>query len=108
MMMKKALFTLALATAFSAAHAADGNAAAGKEKSTTCAACHGPDGNSPSPDFPKLAGQEQDYLAAALHQYKTGKRKNPIMAGFAANLSEQDIADLTAYFSSQRGLFLKY
>ena len=66
MMMKKALFTIALATAFSAAHAADGNAAAGKEKSTTCAACHGPDGNSQSPDFPKLAGQQQDYLEAAL------------------------------------------
>jgi cytochrome c553 len=107
-MMKKALFVLLLATAFSTAHAASGDLVAGKEKSTTCAQCHGPDGNSSSPDFPKLAGQQEDYLVAALHQYKTGKRKNPIMAGFAANLSEKDMADLAAYFSSQQGLVVKY
>jgi cytochrome c553 len=108
-MIKKALFVLALASAFSVAHAAKGNPAAGKEKAAAiCASCHGADGNSPTADFPKLAGQHADYLEAALHQYKAGKRKNPIMAGFAANLSDQDMADLAAYFSSQQGLTIKY
>ena len=73
-----------------------------------CEACHGPDGNSPTGDFPKLAGQNEDYLVATLAQYKSGKRKNPIMAGMAAPLSKQDVADLAAYFASQQGLQLKY
>lgn len=79
-----------------------GSAAAGKQKATTCQACHGADGNSQSPEFPKLAGQYQDYIIHALHAYKNGTRKNPIMKGFAANLSDADIADLAAYFSSQK------
>jgi cytochrome c553 len=84
-----------------------GNADAGKQKSAVCAACHGADGNSVAPDFPRLAGQQPDYLAKALHDYKSGARKNAIMAPQAANLSSQDIADLAAYFSSQQGLFVK-
>jgi cytochrome c553 len=81
---------------------------AGKEKSKTCAACHGPEGNSASADFPRLAGQHYDYLVKALNDYKSGTRKNPIMAPQAANLSNRDIADLAAFFSQQRGLQVKY
>ncbi len=67
-----------------------------------CAACHGADGSSSqTPDYPKLAGQYPDYLMQALHDYKTGKRENPIMKGFASTLSEQDIEDVAAWFSSQ-------
>lgn len=82
--------------------------AAGKEKSKTCAACHGPDGNSPAAEFPKLAGQHYDYLVKALNDYKSGARKNPVMAPQAANLSKRDIADLAAFYSQQKGLKLKY
>lgn len=84
-----------------------GNAAAGKEKSAACAACHGADGNSTTPDFPRLAGQNEDYIQVALTHYKNGKRKNAIMSGQVANLSKQDMADLAAYFSSQQGLVVK-
>ena len=67
---------------------AAGDANAGKGKSTVCAACHGPDGNSPTPAFPKLAGQNDDYLAQALRAYKNKVRTNAIMNGQAAGLSE--------------------
>jgi len=85
-----------------AAHA--GNLEAGKEKSRTCAACHGPDGNSATGDFPRLAGQHYDYLVKTLHEYKVGKRKNAIMAPQVANLSQRDMEDLAAYYSHQQGL----
>ena len=83
---------------------ARGDAESGKAKvAQACAACHGPDGNRPSaPDQPILAGQYADYLAKALRDYKTGKRNNPIMKGFAAQLSRQDMEDLAAWFSSQK------
>jgi cytochrome c553 len=68
-----------------------------------CAACHGPEGNKPTaPENPILAGQHQDYLAKALKDYKSGKRNNPIMKGFAATLSTQDIENLAAWFASQK------
>ena len=89
----------------SVAHA--GNAAAGKEKAKACAACHGADGNSASADFPKLAGQNADYIVKSLQGYKSGTRKNPIMAPMGTNLSQRDMEDLAAYFSSQQGLSLK-
>jgi len=85
-----------------------GDADAGKKKSQTCAACHGPDGNSPAPDFPKIAGQHYDYLLKALKDYQSGARKNPIMAPLVANLTQRDIEDLAAYYSGQRGLVTKY
>ena len=91
--------------ALAALPVAAGNVAAGKAKSATCAACHGADGNSPTPDFPKLAGQHQDYLLRALLDYKLGNRGNPIMQGQVANLSKADMADLAAYFSSRKGLY---
>lgn len=79
-----------------------GNVAAGKQKSVTCQACHGVDGNSPTPQYPRLAGQYEDYLQKALRDYVTGGRTNPTMNSLAANLSEQDRADLAAYFASQK------
>lgn len=85
-----------------------GDADAGKKKSQTCVACHGPDGNSTAPDFPKIAGQHYDYLLKALKDYKSGARKSPVMAPLVANLSQRDVEDLAAYYSSQRGLVTKY
>ena len=85
----------------SAAANAAGDADAGKTKAAMCAACHGPDGNAGiDPQYPRLAGQYRDYIVKALHEYKAGDRKNPIMAGFAGTLSDADIEDLAAYFSS--------
>jgi len=78
-----------------------GDVDAGQKKAQACAACHGPDGNGPAPNFPRLAGQHEDYLLKSLQDYKSGKRKNAIMNGMAAPLSEADIANLSAYFASQ-------
>jgi len=101
------LLVIAAALAVGAvAHA--GDPAAGKEKAKVCAACHGENGISQAPDFPKLAGQYNDYLVRAMNDYKTGARKNPIMAGQVANLKKEDIADLSAYFASQQALVVKY
>ena len=85
-----------------AAHA--GNPEAGKEKSRTCAACHGPDGNSAAADFPKLAGQHYDYLVKSLKDYKSGARKNAIMSPQVANLTQRDFEDIAAFYSQQQGL----
>lgn len=82
------------------AAAADAAAGAVKVKEV-CQACHGMNGNSTSPDYPRLGGQHADYLRQALRDYKSGARKNPIMNGFAATLSEQDIENVAAYFASQ-------
>jgi len=79
---------------------AAGDPARGKTKIATCVACHGQDGNSVDPQYPRLAGQYADYLAQALHEYKDGQRNNAIMKGFAATLSDQDIQDVSAYFST--------
>ena len=78
-------------------------AAAGKEISATCAGCHGADGNSDNEQFPKLAGQYDDYIERALLDYQSGKRNNAIMSGFVGNLSKQDIKNLADYFRSQQG-----
>ena len=91
-------------TGASATAAAAGDAAAGKEKSAVCQACHGTDGNGTQPIYPRLAGQYATYIIRALEDYKTGARKNAIMAGFAAPLSAQDRADLAAFYASQKGL----
>ena len=89
---------------------AGGDAAKGKEKAAICSACHGADGNTPlSPEYPKLASQPADYLEKALRDYKSGKRKNPLMSPQAQNLSKPDMKDLAAYFSSLNGdLKVKY
>jgi cytochrome c553 len=93
--------TLCLITilVFSSTRAA-GNADAGKEKSAVCAACHGADGNSVNPEWPKLAGQNAGYIVKQLTYFKDGERVNETMKGIASNLTEQDREDLAAYFSS--------
>lgn len=96
------VITLILGCGLSAGALADGNYAAGQAKSAMCAACHGPDGNSVSPSFPKLAGQHAAYIEKQLADFKSGKRQNAIMNGMAAGLSPQDMANLAAYFSDQR------
>jgi cytochrome c553 len=78
-----------------------GDATAGAAKSAVCAACHGVDGNSVDPQYPKLAGQHESYIARQLALYKTGERENAIMLGFAAMLSAQDMRDIGAYFATQ-------
>jgi len=101
--MNKWLVSGSIVVALSAgAVQASGDAAAGKEKSATCAACHGPDGNSVNPIWPKLAGQHQDYLYKQIMDFKTGARTDQTMTAMAAVLSEQDAADLAAYFASQQ------
>lgn len=92
-----AFFVLSAATAMS--HAA-GDPAAGKSKAAACAACHGMDGNSANPEWPSLAGQLAGYLAKQLHDFKAGRRENALMAGQVAALSDQDMADLAAYYAS--------
>ena len=112
--MKKTLILALTSLAFStsAAWAADaalkGDPAAGKTKSATCAACHGADGNSINPEWPKLAGQSEGYLFKQLQNFKAGKdaeggRYNATMAPMIDPLTEQDMADLAAYFASQTG-----
>ena len=94
---------VALLGAMLAFNANAGDAAKGQKKAAeVCAACHGPDGAKPSaPDQPVLAGQYYDYLVQALTDYKIGRRTNPIMKGFAGQLSKQDIDDLATWFSGQ-------
>jgi cytochrome c553 len=93
--------TVVLAAESAVTNAYVGNADQGKAKSATCAACHGADGNSAAADYPKLAGQHTTYLESSLKAYRDGSRANAIMAGMAAPLSDEDIADLAAYFSTQ-------
>jgi cytochrome c553 len=81
--------------------AAGGDPAAGKEKSGTCAGCHGSDGNSMNPEWPKLAGQNPEYIVKQLEYFQDGERESPVMAPMAMGLSEQDRQDLAAYFASQ-------
>ena len=104
--MKNLIFSTALLVflGLSPSAIAAGDAAAGKAKSAACAGCHGPDGNAANPAWPKLAGQHAAYLAKQLKDFKEGKtRKDPMMSGQVAGLSEQDMLDLAAFFASQTG-----
>ena len=99
--MKRVLLTatwVALVVAAGSAAAA-GDAAAGKAKSAVCAGCHGPNGMSAIPNYPNLAGQKEVYLAKALNDFKSGARTDPTMKAMAAPLSDEDIANLAAYFA---------
>ena len=95
----RAAASLLLATSLQAV--ADGDASAGQAKSAICAACHGADGNSSVPNWPKLAGQHANYIARQMTLIKSGDRPVPEMMGFVAGLSDQDIQDLAAWYSSQ-------
>lgn len=104
--MKKLLTTGVLVLAVSIAHA-DGDAAAGKAKAVVCGACHSADGNSAIAMYPKLAGQNERYLLKQMKDIKSGDiskggRSIPMMTGQLDNLSEQDMADIAAYFASQK------
>ena len=79
---------------------ASGDAAAGKVKAATCSACHGANGISQVPVNPNLAGQVPGYISAQLKAFKSGERKNAIMAGMAASLSDEDMDDLDAFYAS--------
>lgn len=96
-----AVVVLGLAQAVSAAPLV-GDATAGQAKAAACAACHGADGNSVAPNFPRLAGQGARYIVKELSDFKAGRRQNAIMNGMAAGLSDQDMADVAAWFSSQK------
>ena len=102
-MSQRLLISLAAAAAILAgAGAQAANIDAGRAKAKeVCAACHGENGNSTVPDYPRLAGQHADYLAKALRDYKAGARKNAIMSAFAVALSADDIDNLSAYFHAQ-------
>lgn len=101
----KRTIVLLLLSLFSGAALAAGNAQRGEAKAKQlCAACHGADGNTPlQAEYPRIAGQHQDYLYKSLREYKSGARKNAIMGSQVANLSRQDMQDLAAYFASQKG-----
>jgi cytochrome c553 len=103
-MTAKLVATLSLVAALgwtSSAFAAVGTKEAGQAKAATCSACHGMDGNSLSPEWPNLAGQHVSYIVKQLTLFHGGQRQNPLMSPMAATLSEQDMADLAAWFSSQ-------
>lgn len=97
-----AILALTCSWIIAAEAGADGSVEAGKQKSVTCSACHGPDGNnSVNPEWPNLAGQHASYLFAQLQAFKQGTRVNPLMSSQAMLLSEQDMEDLAAYYASQ-------
>jgi cytochrome c553 len=77
-------------------------AAGGAKFQTVCAACHGADGNSAAPENPKLAGQHPEYLYKQLVEFKSGKRKNAVMQGFAATLSDEDMRNIAAWAAGQK------
>lgn len=96
------LLVLSVALSLSQAPAlASGSVEVGKARAVVCAACHGTDGNSLNPEWPSLAGQHETYVAASLQTFRKGTRQNVLMSGQAAALSDQDIADLAAYFAAQ-------
>ena len=98
----KTLLNLTAAVLFSSLASVSfaGDAAAGKAKSMTCAGCHGTNGISNNAMWPNLAGQKQAYLASSLQMYRDGRRKNAMMSAMATNLTDADIANLAAYYSS--------
>ena len=101
-MMKKVVQVAMLAsmTVACSTGATAGDVAAGKAKAAMCAACHGASGVSISPMWPNLAGQQEAYLAKQLRDFKSGQRKDPVMGGLAKPLSDEDIANLAAYYAS--------
>ncbi|MBB4861994.1 cbb3-type cytochrome c oxidase subunit III [Pseudomonas nitritireducens] len=101
--MNKLIVSLLLTLGLVGVANAAGDAKAGQAKAAVCGACHGADGNSMAPNFPKLAGQGERYLLKQMHDIKDGKRTVLEMTGLLTNLSDEDLADIAAYFSSQNG-----
>jgi cytochrome c553 len=100
--MKNWLIVGLIAMGMAAGAQAAGDAAAGQARAMVCLACHGPDGNSPNPIWPKLAGQHPDYIVKQLQAFKSGERVEPLMLPMAAPLSDEDMANLAAFFSGQQ------
>jgi len=99
--MKKIIYLIAVtALSLNSTALLAGDAAAGKAKSATCAACHGQDGISPNDLWPNLAGQKEGYLVLQMKAFRDGQRNNPMMAPMAAGLSDADIENLAAYYAS--------
>ena len=98
--MKKIVLIVLSMVVFQAVQA-QGDVASGQAKAAVCAACHGPEGNSPNPEWPKLAGQHPSYTVKQLADFKSGARSNPTMNSIAASLSEQDMADLSVFYAAQ-------
>lgn len=114
MTLRTATFLVAIALSAVASAGSKGNVAAGKkayesavnskgEGKAACTSCHGKGANQPLEGMPKLAGQYPEYLAKSLNEYRSGKRKNAIMAGQSGDLSDADVANLSAYFGSLKG-----
>ena len=99
--MKSFLFLVLTALMVASSSAIAGDAAAGKAKSAICASCHGPSGVSSNPLWPNLAGQKEQYLAKQIKAFRDGERKDPMMAPMVAALSDDDIANLAAYYAAQ-------
>lgn len=99
--MNKLLVSLLLTLGIAGFAQAAGDAAAGQAKVAVCAGCHGADGNSAAPNFPKLAGQGDRYLLKQMQDIKSGNRQVLEMTGILTNVSDQDMADIAAYFASQ-------
>jgi cytochrome c553 len=98
MRMRLAVLSITLAMSVWGAALA-GDAAAGKAKSVTCIGCHGANGISAVPLYPNLAGQKEQYLISSMKAYRDGQRNNPIMSPMAKPLSDEDIANLAAYYA---------
>ena len=94
------LVALALLSSAGSASAEAGGVAAGRRKALQCQACHGLDGLSKLPEAPHLAGQPERYLVRSLDEYRKGTRKNEMMTLVVKDLSDQDIADLAAYYAA--------
>ena len=100
--MKSFFFALITVLIFTSTSAMAGDVAAGKAKSALCASCHGPTGISMSPIWPNLAGQKEQYLIKQITAFRDGTRTDPMMAPMVAALSDTDIENLAAYYSSQK------
>ena len=96
-----ALLPSLLALTLAPAIAAAGDIEAGRQKAATCVVCHGADGNSNNPAWPNLAGQHAEYLEKQLRDFREGRRENAQMAPIVMSLTDQDIADLAAYYAAQ-------
>ena len=103
--MKKKLQILSISLALTSATGilhAEGNINAGKQKTAACTSCHGDNGNSLVTTFPKLAQQHASYLDRQLHEFKDGSRNDPMMSAVAQSLTDEDIADISAYYARQK------
>ena len=97
------IISLVIATHIGLVQAA-GDAERGKQRAAVCFGCHGPDGQSLNPEYPNLAGQMELYLIKQITAFRSGERKNPLMTPMAAQLSDQDVLDVAAYFSAQKAI----